>query len=250
MIGLSQTPKASILPEPLQQEGLVVYYATGTKTVSGRSLTTPLSSNEFFALPLQRLSTGEFLIYPLGSFKNTSGEERFFIELDRESALTELEASASTQHLMLSDYLKFHPQDKILFIDLADRDPAKFQGLRDILLKSLRPEQIVFTSAYVEPLDFLRKEIPRALFAMNVAQVGKLVFMNSLFIETIAPMDGDLVIAPTKYRKRPLFQPRLVDELNRRQIPILIINPDESPSDNLRGQVKGSVINPYYGIKN
>ncbi|MEZ4871758.1 MAG: hypothetical protein R2827_05820 [Bdellovibrionales bacterium] len=88
----------------------------------------------------------------------------------------------------------------------------------------------------------LKRELPRSNFAMNTALLGKLMVLNSLYIETIASMDGELVMAPYKYRGRTLFRPRLAAEFKRRNIPIILMPSKEEPPPWLKQLAIGQVV--------
>jgi hypothetical protein len=124
--------------------------------------------------------------------------------------------------MSLKEYFAHFP-GKPVILRLADQDPAKSDGLAEILENNNMTDKIILHSPYNSNLLTLRKTLPRAVYSINRQTMLQTSIYASFFIETMAPLKGDVVISTAnKQYSNGVFKPRILMELKRRQIPILL----------------------------
>ena len=115
-------------------------------------------------------------------------------------------------------------QKSFLVLDLKTKDPARWLSFIKFIEKYKLEKKLILTSPYPQVLELIKKEKPLMVYALSLTQFTQLTLLTSLFLESIAPIKADVIIAPLKIRNTPFLTPRLVKELNRRHKKIILQN--------------------------
>lgn len=181
-----------------------------------------LSANQCLHLPLRRTVDGHFVIFSDEEWRPHVDRDGFVIQ-DTLEDIKKIRFKNSQQPLVtLEDVLTQTPADQMILFQLPAQDAARYHGLADLLKKFDRTTQVGFTSPYKGPLEYLKSELPLALYGANLNQLGPAIALNSLGLSGLVNIDGDFVLVPFTYQGQLIFDESFVAELKRRKIPIYI----------------------------
>ena len=191
---------------------------------------------------LQRTRDGHFVLFePKTLQEQTDGQGPVFLkslkELKRLDGAFNFNLQGQTpyrkknfQILSLVDYLEVFNKQPVV-INMLEQDPARMHGLDSLLKKYNMAELVILHSPYTQTLRYLRKEMPRTLSTINQQMLMKALFFESLYIETLVPLKGDLVLSPPSIFNQPLFTPRVLAELKRRHLSLILDLTEATESD-------------------
>jgi glycerophosphoryl diester phosphodiesterase len=129
-----------------------------------------------------------------------------------------------THILKLTDFLKAFPTEP-LFLNIRNQYPDRMAALVQLLDPDNRSNRFMIHSPYASTLRAIRKERPLWLYGVDPSSVVRFMFMNSIFVETIADLGADLFLAPLEMNHREVFTSRLITEVVRRKKWIVIEEP-------------------------
>lgn len=125
--------------------------------------------------------------------------------------------------ILLADVKEKLTGKKIIF-NLVENAQAGHVIFYDELKKMgwEKGEFIIMTSPYEAMAKALKDIAPALLYGSTQPEILRLVAMNSMYLVEAVTMRADIVIHPLKIKNRTFFEPRLLQELSRRQTRIIV----------------------------
>lgn len=174
-------------------------------------------------ISLQRTRDGQFVIFDEEVLEtSTNGEGPIFFHSLEELKKLHYKNHPDEKIVSFNEYISFF-NDRPFIINMHEVDPAKMHGLSDIIREHQLEKKIILYSEYSPTLKYLRRELPRVSLAINNQNLMKMRFLQSLYIEPIVSLNGDIAIASIYlYKDRLLFTDPILTELRRRNIPVIL----------------------------
>ena len=130
---------------------------------------------------------------------------------------------------LLEKILTQYSEARFLF-RLQDGDPdAHIEFMKFVYAHDLS-ERLVFHSESANILKDVRDKYPQILTTVSHAELTLMLFMHHLWIETIFPIHGDIVLLQPTIQGNSSLLPRLLEEFHRRK-KITLLDLDVSSSD-------------------
>ncbi len=130
--------------------------------------------------------------------------------------------------LKISDVVQRYTEP-VLYIEVRVRFPQVMHELVKVLDPKDKEERFVIHSAYATASREIRKIRPLWLYGSDPSTIVRFLTMSSIYLETITDLKADLVVSPIELRGRPVFTPRVIQEIERRQKLIMVEEPENFP---------------------
>ena len=198
---------------------------------SSENFGVPLTKNYFEALdkisneliieiPIQLTKDAKLLVIENSTLMATDAHDKpiFFATKDEiQEDLRNRHDDGRLEYYELSDLLEQFPKTNFL-INILDTDPAKSFALNELLKndKTELKERIIIYSKYPEPIRFVKRDNPFFVYSMTKTDFIQAAILDSLYLETIARFNSDLVISTSESEKLPITQ-SLISEIGRRK---------------------------------
>lgn len=116
----------------------------------------------------------------------------------------------------------------------------ELQSLSEFVKKSGLEKAVVFSSSYQSIIREMRKLEPMWLYGTSTAEGAKIRFLNSVFLETIATIDADIVLVDK------VNSARLVQEIRKRHKKIFLLTRTSEAARSLKDaqMIDGVMITP------
>ncbi len=180
----------------------------------------------------RRSLDGKWYAFPSSSLAEFSSLEGYF-------SLTPSKTIEKTNHILsLQQAVELFPNTPFLIV-VHSRDASQLNEVLKALKSRKNQENIILQSPFRQILTDARKQRPTWLFGISPSGMARLVMMEALYIEPMADIWSDLIIAPVEIHKTKVFTPRLLAELRRRHKLLILENP--GPLDQLPAPLQKAV---------
>jgi len=151
------------------------------------------------------------------------GTENINISILKDSEIQYLDLGQGQKPMTLEQILEEFGSTPLLFW-VRDNSENIDLRLEPILKKYKSYAQIIIHSEYDNVVKSIKKLIPDLLYGTGVGQRVRILMLGSLGLESIASLDGDVLIAPLRDGKINTISQELKNEIIRRQ-KIFILGP-------------------------
>lgn len=222
---LGQGQKYADSDHPLMKDkSWLIFDLTNPSRPSGLEQTKLLDANReitIIKIPLRLSNDGIWVVAHEEAIKLPSGEIKPIIALTVQE-LAQKSIYPVETWLRISEDKDISARFRAYYFHLLDSSGTRLDGLSDLEKKypSLK-NRILFSSPYARVNIEMRKLRPLWLYGASTADISKLRFFNSLFIESLASANADFV----EFTSVP--HSRLIEELNNRKRRVLyFVKPD------------------------
>ncbi len=174
------------------------------------------------------------------------GAENSFVPLLNFSDIQKIDAGAQFQNqksefpfrekglriLSLKDLIEKFPKHRFL-INLADDTTGTEQQIVKALGYNDKTQRFILTSERDKIMKEMRKNSPMLLFGASTPQLTQLMILANVLLETIAPLDADLLIVENVSEKvrnsnRIFLNEKMINEAHRRGLKVFAGNAQNS----------------------
>jgi len=172
-----------------------------------------LSENIFLGAKVRLTKDEQWIVYGFSELqKMTNG--RGLVSQSEWANIKKLNFLNSTESPMLfEELLTTYPNARLL-IDVLQPASSSLPAFYKLIEKHKAEKRIVLTSPFYDTLRDIREHSAHWLTAHSTSEVSRSQFMNSLFLESLITLNGEVFSASK-------LHPRLISELVKRQKVVL-----------------------------
>lgn len=185
--------------------------------------------NVILAVNVEMNADKHFYLVPQGFLRSAGATSKKLIELSDEE-VSRINLGQEEAPLRLEDALESYAS-KPLMLWINDNIENIDLRLQPILKKYSSRSQIIIHSEYDNVVKSIKKLLPQLLYGTGVGQRVRLLMLSSLWLEPIAPVDGDLLVSPLSTQGISVVSPKVRSEVERRQ-KVFILGPLNTPEAN------------------
>jgi hypothetical protein len=167
-------------------------------------------------LDLRRTKDGHWIVAPEEWVQHPQGK-RAVQALD----FKEVQALWPQGHPLELSELFTYTGDHALWLNFIEKDPFWVNEAVAAVPKRME-KKILAVSPVKQFAKKLREAQPEWLYASDPTTLSQFRMLEGVFLETIATFWPDVFFAPMEREKQYIFTPRMITELNRRQLPVVI----------------------------
>ncbi|MEY4615617.1 MAG: hypothetical protein RJB66_577 [Pseudomonadota bacterium] len=167
-------------------------------------------------------ANNHFYAVPQGLELHNQGFARKFHELS-DSEVQKINLGDGTSPLELEKILGAFPQVP-LFLWIDDNIENIDLRLQPVLKKYGKGQNVLIHSEFDNVVGSIKKLLPEFLYGTGIGQRVRMLMLGSLWLEPIAPADGDFLLSPLSERGVSAVSEALKEEVNRRQ-KVFILGP-------------------------